>query len=736
MFKKLILTLWLVILTPTLCFASGRMIVSIDENVILTGQSDFKNPHFEWVLKRGDEIVNKKTGKQYSHVFKLPGSYLLSMLVSERNTNETESTNIDILVGRSNSFKDSLFLNLDTFPALRENIVSLNENSAQLNFILSSSKGEINEYRIDADLNIDSDLDGDSTNDIDNIDTDSYVSGELWSYEYDLSSLPTEAKITIIDADSQIEERTIKIQKSSENIRTLPVKAVLDTYPHTQSDKRIHLNGDMQEVAIYAANSQGDIIEYRIDSNLMDDSDGDGNTMNDIDNLKDPSFYSGSIFPLKLERAHGDRVVQLTVVTAERKGSRIQRKFVWDTDSDLIAKNEFRLYSDKTEGFVGETFYFGIEGINSSDYEIKWDFDGDKNADYTSSDTLATYVYENSGDFEVLAQIRNDKLKILKYATINVKAEERRSGLYKTKAPISNFEVDTEENKISFINNSIIDEELSDKQVSYFWKFGDGIGSTEEEPTHVYKKTGQYLVRLTVKDSSKQEHTKQQLIEVISINPKHFEENEEESPSEDIDLEIVESSQSNVEDDVIAEEEKNPPQNDSDSKATKSILYSLYIFTALIFIILAGIIVYLMILKIKHPDYTFAEIMEEEKERILSLLEGRDYSPPHGEIIAAGKEIQEATKEVLTRNNNPFKKEEEKEKKADKKDDAPIAPLGKSDGDIPDWLQNSEESNNSTKVKKEVTENKDQPAESKKNTTTQSNQEEEEEDDIPDWLKP
>src|SRR5690606_3692430 len=37
--------------------------------------------------------------------------------------------------------------------------------------------------------------------------------------------------------------------------------------------------------------------------------------------------------------------------------------------------------------------------------------------------------------------------------------------------------------------------------VSYVWAFGDSTGSTEENPTHMYRRTGTYLVCLTARSA-------------------------------------------------------------------------------------------------------------------------------------------------------------------------------------------------------------------------------------------
>jgi PKD repeat protein len=49
---------------------------------------------------------------------------------------------------------------------------------------------------------------------------------------------------------------------------------------------------------------------------------------------------------------------------------------------------------------------------------------------------------------------------------------------------------------------------------TYFWDFGDGITSTEENPSHIYENPGVYTVTLTVTDGNGQEKTKTKVITV------------------------------------------------------------------------------------------------------------------------------------------------------------------------------------------------------------------------------
>lgn len=75
--------------------------------------------------------------------------------------------------------------------------------------------------------------------------------------------------------------------------------------------------------------------------------------------------------------------------------------------------------------------------------------------------------------------------------------------------PIANFDYTTEKKdapaKVVFKNKS-------EQAETYEWDFGDGNFSGEDEPTHVYKSSGNYLVTLRAKKGNKVKTTEQRIL--------------------------------------------------------------------------------------------------------------------------------------------------------------------------------------------------------------------------------
>ena len=762
--KKLFGILLTLLLFPVITFASGKMIIGVGETVTLNAKSDLPSPEFKWVLLEDEKIIDSQSGQYYSRLFQAPGAFKLNLTAQSSFTHEVENSFVEVLVGQSKGFADSLNIQLHTLPKVSaDGTLLLSEQQNEVSFILSSSKGNIKEYRIDTDINTDTDGDSNTENDIDNIDATSFSTGDIWAFTYDTEQIPTTAKITIFDNEGRKEEQLLNIQRKAPGSEEA-LLAVLELSPSAADDKRVHLTGNSEDVFIFSGNSKGEILEYRIDTDTTIDSDGDGNPANDIDNLNHNSFYTGEVFTLPMKRALGDRVVQLTIVGSGGKGSRIQRKIIWDTSENLEKTGEFEVFADKTSAFTGEAVHFGIDGpIKGDGYEIKWDFNGDKSTDLTGADTLAAYTYDTAGTYEVLVQIKNEEKQLLKYATIQVAVETKPASTFSTLPPVSDFQFTVEGSTVSFENGSRIDENLLNKELEFEWKFGDGKKSTAESPVHTYTEVKNYIARLKVTDSTGQTHEKQRLIEVAELSDL----TDIETPAEETEEEVVEETP--VEEGETAEtpEEENIPElPENIEKPTTQEGGSIIGFLFMTLLLLVGIAtgavaVYLIVQKVKNPDYTFGEIVEEEKEKVLSILEGREYEAPSGEILSTGEEVKGDVSDILEESDQAesirkdLKEEPKQEKTEEPKVETQPAPeraasAPKSENikpveapnaeakqeDVPDWLKDDASAVPATPAEPQST--PAQPETPKAQVPTQEAPAQAsvpKQDDVPAWLQ-
>ena len=373
--------------------------------------------------------------------------------------------------------------------------------------------------------------------------------------------------------------------------------------------------------------SNWDLVEYRIDENIYIDSDGNGEPADDIDNMTDASFYNWSKYETVYRKTKKSIVAQLTVVSRDGQGSLIQKEIVFDDPTLTIeAPQKTGFIAYQTEIFVGESINFQVQ--NPSEWEnYKWDFDGDSKPDLETQETDVSFVYEEAGEFLVTLMIQPAEGNVLtEDQRILVKTKELKWPEYKTLPPIANFEYASNGAVAQFENKSSVDPHLQNSEYTSSWNFGDEKTSEEQSPQHDFEKFGEYLVILEITDSVG--NTSENRVKIT------------------IEEQIKEIS-AQTETGAVATTE-----GDVDGK---NILWSilkmfLYLIFGIILLVVLGLGGYLVYLKIKHPDFTFSELIEEEKRKFFGdeLQSDIDQTVPlkSGETKIQTWEIKEETEKA------------------------------------------------------------------------------------------
>jgi parallel beta-helix repeat protein len=162
-------------------------------------------------------------------------------------------------------------------------------------------------------------------------------------------------------------------------------------------------------------------------------------------------------------------------------------------DKNMYAIANTVLRANQTEGSAPLTVQFTGSGVSPVSWN--WDF-GDGT---TSTEQNPVHKYANAGYYTVTLTVTssNGQTRTVRF-TQYIKAYN---------PPVSNFTVSTiwgtaptvvppACNQIQFKDTS------SNVPTSWYWDFGDGTNSTEQNPTHVYATMGTYLVQLTVTNAA------------------------------------------------------------------------------------------------------------------------------------------------------------------------------------------------------------------------------------------
>lgn len=387
-----------------------------------------------------------------------------------------------------------------------------------------------------------------------------------------------------------------------------------------KEDQKIYLSGDEANVTFLSNLSKGEIVEYRIDKNIYYDSSGDGNPSNDIDNLSHPSFHTGENFETNYAKDWGKLAVQLTVVSNDGQGSLIQREIIFDDKKavkEVVVpkeKIEVELWADKTEIFgKGEVNFEAKNGKTGETY--KWDFDGDSKIDLETQETKAVYSYDTVGNYLVTLQVTNaEGDSIQKTQKVVIREVKKGDSEFATKVPLVGFEYMVQGPKVIFVNQTAVDPNLQNQDFRTLWDFGDGTTSTEKSTEHIFPEIADYNVTLEITDSVGNKNSKQDIIQIMTLEVPVDEVVDEDTQ------EVVEETGATI---VTTPEETEPKEVEpSEEEVGKAgllwgvVKIFLYLIIGVVVLALFGLAGYLVYLKIQHPDFTFGELIEEEKHKI------------------------------------------------------------------------------------------------------------------------
>ena len=713
--KKPLLVVFLSLFFTPSAFSSAIIHTKINEIVEINTSGEVGIKSSEWIITKDGQIIDKKNEGKFNHTFNEAGEYIVNLLIN-KNDNSIKKTTIKILVSKED-FIEPLEPQavLNTMPPIDEEYggVILNNTLKKVSFLAKNSLGQdLKEFRIDADVEIDSNGDGIADNDIDNKSHSSFYDGSLWEKEFSEDKI---VKLTVVDKEGRMNSKKIKIIFSEDYFKqNADILAKLSSFPVADNEGLIHLKKEAKEVTFFAGNSQGDIIEYRIDKNINFDTDQDGNPANDIDNINDASFKTGQMWTTDFDVSWGDIVVQLTVVDSSGTGSQVQRKIVFDFENNQqppiklnltkslqeLSVLQPKLFVKSNEINTGQSLNFTI--LNApSDALFSWDFDSDGQFEIKDkSQSSVGFLFEKEGEFEVKVKLKSQQKTNLKdnqlTTKIIVKPKDQQI-ITDFAPPLADFDFSIDKKTVNFTNLSSVDQNLENQELTFLWDFGDGNIKNDSDPVHTFAEKGNFNVTLTVTDSAEQKAKK---TKNIDINYQQAQEGENNSATD-----IVNKNQNNQESNNKNEnKEEDQNKEESSSKIT-------YLVILLIAAIILGILSFFVIEKIRHPSLTFGEILEgiinkfdqnpedfladEQNKNDLSTIQGQTQDKTQ-EIVAEETEVVTDTQDSNENNNSNENKDSINQDAAiiDKNENnneakKEPAPLEKSDAAPPSWLKNA-----------------------------------------------
>ena len=162
---------------------------------------------------------------------------------------------------------------------------------------------------------------------------------------------------------------------------------------------------------------------------------------------------------------------------------------------------------------TGDVLSFSGSGSTASDgsslVSFEWDFDGDGMVDVSGSDV--SHRFDLEGEYTVTLRVTD---------SIGEVDEDSLTVVVSNREPIASFNwlplEPTILDEVAFNDTSV---DLDGFVASWFWDFGDGATSFQEDPVHQYGDKGVYTVTLVVTDDDGESGSASAEVSVVNLEP-------------------------------------------------------------------------------------------------------------------------------------------------------------------------------------------------------------------------
>ncbi len=174
------------------------------------------------------------------------------------------------------------------------------------------------------------------------------------------------------------------------------------------------------------------------------------------------------------------------------------------TVREVIKPNQLPVAEAQAEpdiAFVNEEITFRGTGTDDDGVIIvyEWDFDGNGEYDWYSNTTgITKHSYNKSGDYTAIFRITDDAYDFdTDSVSVIIQSKANNPPVAIISHPENGATYETNE-QIQFNGSESYDPEQ--ESLIYSWDFGDGMASSEPNPTHSYSVNGTYTIVLSVND--------------------------------------------------------------------------------------------------------------------------------------------------------------------------------------------------------------------------------------------
>jgi|CXWL01.1.fsa_nt_gi PKD repeat protein len=473
---------------PLAEFVTNRATVAAGDTIQFTSTS--KDPlgefipsaAYQWDFDGDGEFERGVSGAKVSYRYDKPGTYKAALKVTKNGLSSRYEMLMTVRASTKKPEAAYIFI----------------ASGAEVKFISNSTvdpalgvKDLV--YAWDFDTTIDTDGNG-----LPDDDTDSALPTPIYTFKGDRDVLVGLRVTDSVGSSDQVVRKIPFVLKEEYGAlgvtKVVKLKAVLTTNPPLNAiDGRLYLTPPASDVIFNAKQSTGKIQEYRLDTNIFVDSDGDGILDNDIDNKTDKSWKEGSSFKRSYRESDGKIRAKLTVVDigGQQKAQVVDIIFSNDPPKGDLQKidnpDELALLFANTPQILFEVsspfaqpaveLTFDASATKFPDEKVKefrWDFDGDGLVDEVSFEPTIKHAYDKVGVYDASLEAVSER---------GLQGEYTQSIFVRggVNLPVADFSYDLKDNEVAMTNTSTFDTSFTEEQIQYQWTFTQlDVGSVLE----------------------------------------------------------------------------------------------------------------------------------------------------------------------------------------------------------------------------------------------------------------
>jgi len=216
----------------------------------------------------------------------------------------------------------------------------------------------------------------------------------------------------------------------------------------------------------------------------------------------------------------GHYIASLTLKDSDNKEKKIELDLrIYDKWIPEIKTFKF---NQESSLFLGERVYvdYEIECDPDDNFELKidWGDGSQEDLDIFCGPAVISHEFKKATNYEIVLKIRDLEHYVVASRSLSLEIEESEEEEEISGEPKANFFIKTAWPRVGepvYFRDSSTDPDGRGDLKKWTWDFGDNRTSSDLNPSHIYRSSGRFKVKLTIRDRDDNKDTVYQWIEVF-----------------------------------------------------------------------------------------------------------------------------------------------------------------------------------------------------------------------------